>query len=73
MKKEIHFLFGTPADNGKGGEFGIDDDGQLYWNGKPVVTEKKVKLQWWVNCSAIAAAAASVVMAIVAVAEYLRC
>ncbi|MCE8031914.1 hypothetical protein EKK97_10925 [Billgrantia tianxiuensis] len=73
MKKDIQILFGAAAENGRGGEFGIDDDGQLYWNGKPVVTEKKVKLQWWVNCSAIAAAASTVIMAIVSVVDFIRC
>ena len=69
---QIHILFGAEADNGKGGDFGIDDSGKLYWNGKPVVTEKKVKLQWWVNLSAIIAAISSVTMAVVAVLEYIK-
>lgn len=73
MSKKIHFLFGAGAENGVEGEFGIDDDGKLYWNGKPVVTESKVTLEWWVSLSAILAAIGTTVSAIVAVADYFRC
>jgi len=69
---EIYTLFGASSDNGKGGDFGVDDDGKLYWNGKPIVTEKKIKLQWWVNLSAIIAAISSVVMAVTSIITLLK-
>lgn len=41
MKKIFMSFLGAAADNGKGGEFGVDEDGWLSRNGKPVVTEKR--------------------------------
>lgn len=63
-------IFSHESDSGSKGEMGIDEHGVLYWNGKPVVTEQKVKLQWWVNLSAILAALSTVVMAILATVTY---
>ena len=71
MDKKIHLLFGAGAENGVDGEFGIDDEGKLYWNGKPVVTESKVTLDWWVGLSAVLAAFGTLISAGVAVAEFI--
>ena len=60
----IHVIFTHPLGNGVTGELGIDDQGSLYWNNKAVVTEKKVKLEWWVNISIILASASTVTVAI---------
>lgn len=72
MSKNIHVLFGAKADNGVEGEFGVDDDCKLYWNGKPIVTQQKVTLQWWVSFSAILAAIGTTVSAVVAVFTYFK-
>ena len=63
-------IFSHESDSGSKGELGIDEHGALYWNGKPVVTEQKVTLQWWVNLSAILAALSTVVIAILATITY---
>ena len=43
---KIHTIFTQDLDNGNQGELGIDDESNLYWNKKQIVTEQKVKLQW---------------------------
>ncbi|MGY6258133.1 hypothetical protein ACXIVK_32190 [Paraburkholderia caledonica] len=49
-------LFNTETESGKHVTLEIDDDGRLYWNGKLVVTEQRVKLQRWVNAAIIVGA-----------------
>ena len=39
----------TDAPSGKQLSLGIDDDGRLYVNGEQVITQQKVRLDWWVN------------------------
>jgi len=45
------------------GDLGVDEKGKLYWQSRPVVTEQKVTLEWWVNVAVVAAAVATVVQA----------
>ncbi|MFD2274757.1 hypothetical protein ACFS07_36300 [Undibacterium arcticum] len=47
----IHQVWSQELDNGTTGTFGIDDGGRVYWNGNPLVTEERVKLQGWVNAA----------------------
>ena len=60
---EVHEIFTHTQDNGVSGELGIDDKNNLYWNKKAIVTEQKIKLQWWVNCSVILASLSTVAIA----------
>ena len=64
--KEIHTIF-----NRTEGELGVDDEGTLYWNKKAIVTEQKVKLQWWVNFSIILASFSTLAIAIFTLLQYL--
>lgn len=50
--------------NGKKGNLEIDDNGNLYWNKKPVITKSKVTLKWWVDCAVIIGALSTLVIAI---------
>lgn len=68
---KVHEIFSQGLDNGKEGSLGIDDEANLYWNGKRIVTEQKVKLQWWVNVSVIVASFATAIMAAVSILEFL--
>lgn len=68
----IETIFDHTSASGSNGELGIDENGNLYWNNKPVTTEKKVKLEFWVNISIIATAIATICMMLVAIAEYLK-
>jgi hypothetical protein len=52
------------------GELGIDDDANLYWNKKRVITKGKITLNWWVNLSIIIASISTLVMATYAVLEF---
>lgn len=60
MAPKVQTIFSQDLDNGTTGEFGIGEDGQAYWNGKPIVTEEKVVLQLWVNIALIVTAIAVV-------------
>lgn len=67
----IHTIFTHSLDNGVDGELGIDDQGRLYWNKKPVVTEQKIKLELWVNVFVIIASLATVLSAILSLLQFL--
>ena len=64
--KEIETIF-----KHDGGELGIDEDYNLYWNKKRVLTEQKVTLQWWVNVAIICASFSTLLLAIFAGLELL--
>jgi len=64
--KEIHIIF-----THNGGELGIDENSNLYWNKKRVITEQKVTLQRWVNVAIILASTSTVALAIFAALEFL--
>lgn len=65
MKKiDTIFTYGS-------GELGIDEDWNLYWNKKRVITKGKVTLQWWVNVAIICASASTLALAIFAALELL--
>jgi len=64
MPKKITIIMEQPLDDGKVGKLGIDDDANLYWNGKKVVTKEKVALEWWVNLSIILGAISTSAIAI---------
>ena len=53
------------------GNLEIHDDNRLYWDGKPVVTEEKIKLGGWVNFAIIVAAISTSAMAVVEILRYL--
>lgn len=65
MKKKIETIF-THGE----GTLGIDNDSILYWNGQPIVTEQKIKLQGWVNVSIIIASLSTFAIALIAVLQY---
>lgn len=52
-------------------KLGVDDDNRLYWDGKPIVVEERLRLQWWVNASAVLGASSGVVLAVIEVLRYL--
>lgn len=44
MKADIHTVSMEDLDR-----LGLDNAGNLYWDGKPVTTKHKVTLEWWTN------------------------
>jgi hypothetical protein len=54
------------------GSIGLDESGKLYWNGKELVTKQKITLQWWANISILIGAISTLILAIVAIAEYVK-
>ncbi len=69
-KTKINTIFTINMDNGTEAELGIDDERNLYWNKKAVVTKQKVKLRWWVNCGIIVASFSTLAIAIVTLLHY---
>ena len=67
---KIHTIFTQKLDNGKEGELGIDDEANLYWNKKAIVTEQKVKLRWWVNVSILLASVSTFAIALLTAFQF---
>lgn len=70
MPPKIHTIFSQELDNGTEVEFGVGEDQQAYWNGKPIVTQEKVVLQHWVNVALIVTAVAVIGQAVFAGLSY---
>ena len=49
--RNVHELYQVEFSDGVKGALGIDERGQLYWNGDPVITGSRVLLPWWVDLS----------------------
>ena len=64
---QVHEWMTKESPSGKTLSLGIDDDGHLYVNGEPVVTEQKVKLEWWINLAAVLGALGAFAQGVVAV------
>lgn len=67
---EIHTIFTHDMGTGAEGELGIDNAGTLYWNKKAVVTEQKIKLEWWVKVSIILASISTFIMAVFVMLDF---
>jgi hypothetical protein len=48
---KLHKFVSYDTDNGKEIILSFDDDGYFYVDGKKVLTEQKLALDWWVNLS----------------------
>lgn len=49
---------------------GVDEEGNLYWDKKPIELKQRLTFSRWVNAAAILAAIATAVQAVVAVLAY---
>ncbi|MBI4191531.1 MAG: hypothetical protein HY525_13460 [Betaproteobacteria bacterium] len=63
----VHEFMNTDAPSGKQLSLGIDDDGSLYVNGERVITQQKVRLDWWVNVAVVLGALGAFAQGLVAV------
>jgi len=54
------------------GKLGVDENNQLYWNGKPIVTKGKIILEWWINLAAIITAVSAIGTFILELLNYIR-
>ena len=72
MGKKITTIFEQPLDNGRSGILGIDEDANLYWNNKPVVTRGKLALSWWVNLSIVIGGFSTFILAILAIGNFFK-
>lgn len=72
MAGKIREGFRFQMDDGTMKGLGVDDDGILYWDGKPVEIKKKISFGWLVNSAAVVAALATCVQAAVAVMTYMH-
>ena len=69
--KRIDTIFSQPLPNGREGVLGIDEDCNLYWNGREVITKQELSLQWWVNIALLVASASTAFLAFLALLEFL--
>jgi len=49
--RKVHDLYKVEFNDGVTGALGIDERGQLYWRGEPIITEQRVSLPWWIGLS----------------------
>ncbi len=54
------------------GALGIDERGQLYWSGEPVITEHRVSLPWWIDLSLVIGSLSLLVIAAAVTWSYLK-
>ena len=54
------------------GKLGVDENNQLYWQGKPIVTKERIVLEWWVNLAAIVAAFSTLGSFIIGLLKYIN-
>jgi len=72
MKKDVETIFSNESRGGVEGRLGIDKEARLYWNEQLVVTEQRVKLQWWANISIVIASLSTLVIAIFTGLQFFR-
>jgi hypothetical protein len=70
MAKLAEGGFGFLMSDGSTKKLQVDEDGRLYFDGKPVEIKNKVSLTWWVNIAAILAAAGALAQGTMAVIAY---
>ena len=51
-------------------KIGVDENNNLYWNGKPVVTKRRITLPWFVNVAAVGASIATWVIAVLQTLQF---
>jgi hypothetical protein len=61
--QKVHELYKIEFSDGVKGALGIDEHGQLYWSGRPVLTEHKVSLPWWIEFSCVVGSLSLLVIA----------
>lgn len=66
---EINEFMYTDAPSGKQLSLGIDNEGLLYVNGERVVTEQKIRLDWWINVAMVLGALGAFAQGIVAISS----
>ena len=64
---QVHEWMTTESPSGKTLSLGLDEDGRLYVNGELVVTEQKVKLEWWINAAVVLGSLGAFAQGLVAV------
>ncbi|MGG6341675.1 hypothetical protein ACQ5SA_00340 [Stenotrophomonas indicatrix] len=68
--KKIHEGFQFTMKDGELKGIGVDEDGNLYWDKKPIELKQRLTFSRWVNAAAVLAALATAVQAVMAVLTY---
>ena len=70
--RKIRELYKVEFGDGVKGALGIDERGQLYWSGEPVITEHRVSLPWWIDLSLVIGSLSLLVIAAAVTWSYLK-
>ncbi|WP_396616764.1 hypothetical protein ACHZ97_04100 [Lysobacter soli] len=70
MAGEIREGFKFTMADGSVKGLGVDDDGNLYWDKKPVEIKQRISFGWIVNSAAVVAALATAVQAVIDVLQF---
>jgi hypothetical protein len=69
---KIRELYKVEFADGVKGALGIDERGQLYWNGEPVVTAQRVLLSWWMSLAIVVGGLSMLAIATLDILAYLN-
>ncbi len=61
----------NPITIGELEKLAVDKNNKLYWDGRPIVTEEKIKLQGWVNVSIIICSFSTLIYTIIEVLKFI--
>jgi hypothetical protein len=70
--RKIRELYKVEFGDGVKGALGIDERGQLYWSGEPVITEQRVSLPWWIDLSCVIGSLSLLVIAAAVAWSFLK-
>lgn len=70
--RKVRELYKVEFADGIKGALGIDERGQLYWNGEPVMTEQRVSLSRWLSLTLAMGGLSLFAMAALAFFIYLK-
>jgi hypothetical protein len=72
MSKKIYTIYSRSVDEKFGGQLGIDEENNLYWNEKQIITKQEITLNKWTNCAIIATGIGTLLIALTSILAYLN-
>jgi hypothetical protein len=70
MPATVEVIFETDDSEGKTHSLGLDSEGHLYWDNRPVVVERGIALTTWQKIGAVVGVASGAIVALVVSARF---
>lgn len=65
MNEKLETIFNFEGEGGRTAVLAVDRKNRLYINDEPIVTESKLKLDWWIVAAAVIGAVSTFTLAII--------